>query len=72
MVEKSKPEPDIYLKACEAVGVLPEMRWESRVPLTEIRAVCGCGNDRGYGAGYGTTGRKSVGIHGTVCRICWK
>ncbi|MGN0473517.1 MAG: HAD family hydrolase [Acutalibacteraceae bacterium] len=24
MIEKSKPEPDIYLKACEALGELPE------------------------------------------------
>lgn len=24
MVEKSKPEPDIFLKACEGVGVVPE------------------------------------------------
>ena len=43
MVEKSKPEPDIYLKACEAVGVLPENAMGIEDSFNGIRAVAAAG-----------------------------
>ena len=43
MVEKSKPEPDIYLKACEVVGVLPENAMGIEDSFNGIRAVAAAG-----------------------------
>ena len=43
MVEKSKPEPDIYLKACETVGVLPENAMGIEDSFNGIRAVAAAG-----------------------------
>ena len=43
MVERSKPEPDIYLKACEAVGVLPENAMGIEDSFNGIRAVAAAG-----------------------------
>ena len=38
MVEKSKPEPDIFLKACEKTGVLPEKAYAIEDSFNGIRA----------------------------------
>ena len=38
MVEKSKPEPDIFLKACEKTGVLPERAYAIEDSINGIRA----------------------------------
>ncbi len=38
MVAKSKPEPDIFLKACEALGVLPEEAFAVEDSYNGIRA----------------------------------
>ena len=38
MVEKSKPEPDIFLKACEKTGVLPEKAYAIEDSYNGIRA----------------------------------
>ena len=43
MVEKSKPEPDIYLKACEAVGVFAGKCDGNRDSFNGIRAVAAAG-----------------------------
>ena len=43
MVEKSKPEPDIYLKACETVDVLPENAMGIEDSFNGIRAVAAAG-----------------------------
>lgn len=39
MVEKSKPEPDIYLKACEKLGILPEEAYGIEDSYNGVRAV---------------------------------
>ena len=41
--KKSKPEPDIYLKACEVVGVLPENAMGIEDSFNGIRAVAAAG-----------------------------
>ena len=38
MVEKSKPEPDIFLKACEELGVKPEDAYAIEDSYNGIRA----------------------------------
>ncbi len=38
MVEKSKPEPDIFLKACEKLGVLPQRSYAIEDSFNGIRA----------------------------------
>ncbi len=38
MVEKSKPAPDIFLKACELIGVLPERAYAIEDSYNGIRA----------------------------------
>lgn len=38
MVERSKPEPDIYLKACEELGVFPEQAYAIEDSYNGIRA----------------------------------
>ena len=38
MVEKSKPEPDIFLKACEKLGVLPQRAYAIEDSFNGIRA----------------------------------
>ena len=34
MVEHGKPAPDIYLKACEEMGVNPDRHWQWKIPST--------------------------------------
>ena len=38
MVEKSKPEPDIFLKACEKLGILPQRSYAIEDSFNGIRA----------------------------------
>ena len=38
MVEKSKPEPDIYIRACKELGVLPEQAYAIEDSYNGIRA----------------------------------
>ncbi len=40
MVKKSKPEPDIFLKACEMTGVLPKRAIAIEDSFNGIRAAC--------------------------------
>lgn len=43
MVEKSKPEPDIFLKACEELGVVPENAYAIEDSFNGIRAAKNAG-----------------------------
>ena len=38
MVEKSKPEPDIYIRACKELGVLPEQAYAIEDSYNGIRS----------------------------------
>lgn len=43
MVQKSKPEPDIYLKACQALGIAPEEAYAIEDSCNGIRSASSAG-----------------------------
>lgn len=43
MVQRSKPEPEIYLRACEALGILPEAAYAVEDSYNGIRAASRAG-----------------------------
>ena len=43
MVERSKPAPDIFLKACEELGVAPDKAFAVEDSYNGVRAACSAG-----------------------------
>lgn len=65
MVTKSKPDPDIYLKACELLKVDPKECY-ARGRFLQWNPFCPCGrNESDYDSGSVTANPGNSGIDGT-------